>query len=324
MKILNCAYSFTDNYSQHAGLSMLSLFENNQDADEINVYIIDSNIGTENKSKLENLAAKYKRRIIYLDLTKLSAKMDIDTTFNRSAYGRIFLPQLKEVDLMLYFDSDTIVAGNLSKLLDLDMSDTLVAGVQDTVNSYFVHKTGLKNSDRYINSGGVLVLNLKLWRELGIENRCIDYIKSENGNPPFDDQGTINNVCKDKIKILPPEYNVMNPMFMFPVKKIKSLFKMETYYTQEEIDNAIAHPKVIHYTGELYNRPWFKNCTHPLKQVYQNYLSRSPWKDNEPEYKEMTKNCRIQKRVYENAPFWVYKAMIRFIEYRHKVQQRIK
>ena len=44
LKVLNCAYSFMDNYAQHAGLSILSLFENNIEADEINVYILDNNI----------------------------------------------------------------------------------------------------------------------------------------------------------------------------------------------------------------------------------------------------------------------------------------
>ena len=44
-KKLNCAYSFMDNYAQHAGLSILSLFDNNKEADEINVYVLDNHIG---------------------------------------------------------------------------------------------------------------------------------------------------------------------------------------------------------------------------------------------------------------------------------------
>ena len=322
-KVLNCAYSFMDNYAQHAGLSILSLFDNNKEADEINVYIVDNNIGRENHRRLDSLAEEYGRCIIYVNLDELSRKMDVNTNFCRSTYGKLFLSQIKDVDVMLTFDCDTIVSGSLSGLLDVDMTGTLVAGVQDTVNPYFVHKIGLTDADRYINCGGVILLNLKLWREWGIEDKCIDYVKSFDGNPPFVDQGTINHICKHNKKVLPPEYNLINPMFMFPVGKIKELFKMEEYYTQQEIEHAKRHPVVIHFTGELYNRPWFTNCDHPLKQVYLDYLAKSPWKDNKPTYKQMSHNCRIQRWVYYNCPFFVYKMMIRFIEYRHRVQKRI-
>jgi lipopolysaccharide biosynthesis glycosyltransferase len=252
-----------------------------------------------------------------LDFDELSKDMNVDTNFNRSAYGRLFLAQVENVDLMLYFDSDTIVAGSVLDLLDADMTGKPLAGVQDTVNPYFVHKVGMTDEDRYINSGGVLIFNLKLWREQGLEKKFVDYILSFNGNPPLDDQGTLNHVCKGSIKILPPEYNLMNPMFMYSVKRIKRLFGMKTYYTQEEIDEAKKHPKVIHYTAEFYNRPWFANCTHPMKQMYLDYLAKSPWSGNKPVFKELSKNCRIQNWVFEHCPFFVYICMIRFIQVRH-------
>ena len=322
-KKLNCAYSFMDNYAQHAGLSILSLFDNNKEADEINVYVLDNHIGEKNYKNLEQISAQYRRKIIFVDLDKLSSKMNVNTHFCRSTYGKLFLAQLEEVDLMLAFDCDTIVSGSLTELLKVDMSGTLVAGVQDTVNPYFVHKIGLTDNDRYINCGGVILLNLKLWREMEVEDKCIDYVMSFGGNPPFVDQGTINHICKDKKKILPPEYNLINPMFMFPVNKIKRLFRMKTYYSQSEIEHAMKYPKVIHYTGELYNRPWFSNCNHPMKKIYLEYLKKSPWKDNLPAYKTMSKNCRIQKWIYYNCPFWVYELMVRFIHIRHNVQKRI-
>lgn len=53
---------------------------------------------------------------------------------------------------------------------------------------------------------------------------------------------------------------------------------MKTYYSQNEIENAKKKPKVIHFTGELFNRPWFLNCSHPMKQIYLDYLAKSPWK----------------------------------------------
>jgi lipopolysaccharide biosynthesis glycosyltransferase len=320
--ILNAAFSFTDFFAQHGGLSILSLMDNNKDIEEINIYVIDNHIGELNKQRLQEIADKFNRRLMFISLEKISSSMKVETNFNRSTYGKLFLSQITEVDRMLVFDSDTIVTGSVKDLLTMNIDDTLFAGVQDTVNPFFVKKIGLTNDEQYINCGGVIVLNLKLWRALNIEQKCVDYVMKFNGNPPFVDQGTINHICKDHKQILPPSYNVINPMFMFPVSKLKRLFKMKTYYSQEEINYAIANPIVIHFTGELYHRPWFSNCTHPLKDVYLKYLALSPWKDNLLTYQKMSGNVRIQNFVYTKMPFLIYLMMIRFIEVRHKLTKR--
>lgn len=220
---------------------------------------------------------------------------------------------------MLCFDCDTVCTGSLKPLLTMNLEDATVWGVQDTVNPYFIKAIGRDYNYRYINCGGVIVLNLKKWREYGMEEQFVDYITECDGNPPFVDQGTINKLCKTNI--LPPSYNVINPMFMYSVKQIKKLFKIKNYYTQEEIDKAKKEPIVIHYTGELYNRPWCLGCTHPLKQYYLYYIEKTPWAGNIIE-KPFSKNCRIQNWIYYHCPFIVYFMMIRFIEIRHRFVKR--
>ena len=76
---------------------------------------------------------------------------------------------------------------------------------------------GLKYNDRYINSG-VILINLKKWREDNLEKKFIDFINKYNGDVPCADQGTINGVCKNKILIIHPKYNTMTPMFSFSAK----------------------------------------------------------------------------------------------------------
>lgn len=318
---LNVAYSFDDGYAQHAGISILSLLENNQEIERIVFYIITNALSNENRNHIENIIKQYHRELHYIDLDELTSSLKISTNFNRSAYGRIFLADVVQDDYILYVDSDTIINSSLKNLFDIDMSNKLVAGVQDTVNSYYVINIGLNNNHRYINDGGIIVLNLDLWRKMGIVKKCIDFIYKFNGNPPHNDQGTINHVCAGYIEILPASYNVMPPMFNFTSKQILSLFKMKQYYTQSELDKAISTPIVIHYTDEFFNRPWFSNCTHPLKNLYLSYKAKSPWKDVPLKYKELSKNCKIQNWVYANCPFWVYKLMIRFIEYKHRLNK---
>ena len=46
-------YSSDNNYAQHVGVSMVSLFENNSEFNNIIVYLIENDISLENKNKSE-------------------------------------------------------------------------------------------------------------------------------------------------------------------------------------------------------------------------------------------------------------------------------
>jgi len=318
-----CVFSCNDVYIQHAGICMMSIFDNNRNVSNIKIYFIDNEISECYKSQLHAIAESFsedgRREVVFVPLDEISSSLKVETDFCRSTYGKLFLAQLKEVDRILCFDCDTVCTGSLSDLLTMDMNGATVMGVQDTVNPFFVNAIGLTNEDRYINCGGVILIDLKAWREQGIEEKFIEYVTEWSGNPPFVDQGTINKICKTDV--LPPEYNVINPMFMYTVDQIKDLFKIKNYYSQEEIDRAKKNPIVIHYTGEMYNRPWCVGCTHPLKDVYLEYLEKSPWAGNIIT-KPLSRNCKIQNWVYEHCPYFVYKLMIRFIELLHKVSKR--
>jgi lipopolysaccharide biosynthesis glycosyltransferase len=313
---LNIAYSFDNNYAQHGGVSLISLFENNRDIEKINVYIIEDKLSEKNREKINAIVTGYGHQIFFLNLYELTVELP-PVSFYRSSYGRLFLPKLTNIDRILYIDSDTIINSSLKYLTDLNMSDCLLAGVQDTVNRYYLELIGLNINNRYIN-GGIMIINLRLWRKLGITERCIDFILKFKGSPPHNDQGTVNYVCRNNIKIIPPNFNVMNPMFAFPVSKIKKLFGVKAYYTQNEINDAVVNPIIIHYTDEFFNRPWFINCTHPLKDKYIKYFQQSPWKFELP-YKPLSKNCLIQNWIYFHCPFFIYRLMIKFIEFRHSV-----
>ena len=45
-------YSSDNNYSQHTGVSIVSLLDNNKHFDDIHIYVIDNEISKDNKEKL--------------------------------------------------------------------------------------------------------------------------------------------------------------------------------------------------------------------------------------------------------------------------------
>lgn len=319
---MDVVYSFDDNYVLQAGVSILSLLEQHKELEELVIYVIDDHISEINKRKINSMATSYGRAVEYLDLELLTRDLECTTDFSRSSYGRLFLAGELTSDRVIYIDSDTIVNGSLQTLQNWDLTDTLVAGVSDTVNPYYKHQIGFKCGEPYI-CAGVILLNLKLWRKWDITRKCVNFIDRYSGNPPHNDQGTINYVCKNHLKILPAKYNVMPPMFVFSVQQICTLFRLGDYYTQQELDNAISSPVVVHYTDEFFNRPWFCNCTHPLKQIWRDYFSRSTWTERELPVKKISKNCRIQNFIYRYFPFYIYLLMVRFIELRHKLHYLI-
>ena len=51
-------------------------------------------------------------------------------------------------------------------------------------------------------------------------------------------------------------------------------------HTKEEIDEAIQHPVIVHYTGGDHQaRPWHEGCWSYRKDEYLRYKALSPWKD---------------------------------------------
>lgn len=301
---LNVAFSSDENYARHIGVSMLSLFQNNINFDEIYVYIIDSDIKQETKCELNNIAKRYNRRLIYIPFEEMCAELNTDNNYSLSSYGRLFLSRIKEIDKVLYLDCDSIVISSLKNLWEEDIEQFYVAGVQDNVNVFYKTGVGLNKNYRYVNAGFLLV-NLKKWREEEIENKFLNFIDDYKGSVPHHDQGVINAVCNEHILILHPRYNVQCPMFQYSCDQILKLDHITSYYTQKEINDAIDNPCFIHFTNGFFNRPWNKDSTHPLKNKYLEYLDQTPWNKNILDNK-LCINARIMRSLHKYLPFPIY------------------
>jgi len=301
---LNVAYSSDDNYARHLGVSMISLFKNNISFDEIYVYIIENNISSTNKKKLNKIADEYERNIIYIPFKELCSDLKTNNNFPLSAYARLFLARIDDIEKIIYLDCDSIICDSFIELWKKDISDYYVAGVQDNVNQFYKLSIGLDKNFRYINSG-FLLINIEKWRLHDLERKFMDFIAKHKGDVPHHDQGTINAVCKNSILLLHPRYNVLPPMFQFSRKEIMKLDNVNSYYSKEEINEAKQDPCFIHFTNSFFNRPWNENSTHPLKNIYLNYLNQSPWR-GEIEDNKLNRNTRIMKTFYKYLPFYIY------------------
>ena len=303
---LNIIYSSDDNYCIYMGVSILSVLENNKNFNSINVYIIDNNINDVNKSKLKELVELYQRNILFIDFEKYKKYLNLNMQWqiSISSYARLFVASMlpENVDKVLYFDCDTLIDDSLNELWNQDINDFYVAGVCDTVPSNTKQAIGLNNTDFYINAG-MLLINLKKWRKDNLEKELLNFIDKHNGNVIHHDQGVINGVIKNK-KILPLKYNLITSYLMMSRDDIINFYKVEdSFYSQEQIDEAIKNPVYIHYTPGFTTRPWVKGCKHPYVDLYWKYLKLTPWKDFKPIKNNEKFHVKMVNWIYLNLPF---------------------
>lgn len=279
---LYVSYASDDNYSCYMGISIVSLFESNKDIDDIVVYVLDCGIGDSNRQKLMEVAEKYKRTIVFKAVDDLVTGLKLNMgprKISVVSYARLFLASIvpDSVDKVIYIDCDTIVCDSLLPMWNVNLENALVAGVQDTVDSYFNKIIDLGQGIRYVNAG-ILLINLSLWRKENIQNSFLEYIDEMNGTVPHHDQGVINHVSAERRVILPLRFNVTSNIFTFSEKTIRRMHGISgEYYTQSEIEEARKNPAILHFTTGLLGRPWEENCRHPHKDKYEKALEISPW-----------------------------------------------
>ena len=198
-------YSSDNNYAQHTGVSIASLLDNNKHFKAIHIYVIDNEISKDNKDRLINIITEYGREISFIDFNKYKSMLKLNMKWNISisSYARLFISSMlpNNVDKVLYFDCGTVIVSNIDELWNTDMNDYYVAGVADTVSSSTKLAVGIDHHGKYINAG-MLLINLKKWRENKIQERFIKFIDKYNGSVTHHDQGVINGVLHKNLKIL--------------------------------------------------------------------------------------------------------------------------
>ncbi|MDX1828784.1 MAG: glycosyltransferase family 8 protein [Lutibacter sp.] len=296
---LNIAYSCDEAYISHTGISIVSLLENNKEFEEIDFYFVAKDVSQKSLDLLKKLVNSYGRNLIVVSFYDICGDLKIKALGRHieTVYAKLFFARIKEIDKVLYIDSDTIINDSLKEFWETDLTNDLIGGVE----TYTVDAKKLLNlskSDKFINDG-VALINLKEFRKQNIETKFIECIAEYNGNPPVLSEGVINKVCKGKIKVLHPKFNLMSGLITY---KKNRFLNITNYYSKTVIKEAIDKPVIIHYLSAFYNRPWDKNCTHPMKEKYLYYKSISYWKDEPLQSKKMIFRLRVIKFLYDYFP----------------------
>lgn len=267
---------FEHNYVMPYGVMLQSLVCNNKQT-KIHVHaIIGDNVTEEDKKALRNILGEQNQICFYKFDVKEITNFPIQTWthFRESCYYRLYAASILPISIekILYLDGDMIVRHNLEDLWKTDVSSFAVAGTMNQTEDVKWHnRLHYSVSKGYVNNG-VLLINLKYWREHELEKSVSQFILKESERIIMADQDVLNYIIQDKKLMLPLKYNVQENFF-YQLKYMT----FDYWSRKKEVDFAIQDPWILHYTGQI--KPWMAECLHPMKEEFFVYQRQTPWRD---------------------------------------------
>ena len=319
---MNIVYASDDNFAEIMGVSMLSLFENNKDELEIVAYVLDSDIKDDNREKLELLAKQYGRQLVFVSTKDVSGQLNSvkQDRGGASQFARLFLSKLlpDTCERVLYIDCDTIVRHSLKNLYETDFEGNIICGVMDCISKQHRARLGLKENATYINSG-MMLIDLRSWREQHVEEKIEAVIKKFNGRVPYADQGIVNLALQGRIKCVHPKYNCISVYTAFSFNDLLEYRQPSACISSAEIEEAKKDPFVAHFvTLFCISRPWMKNSRGPFFDDWRFYKQMSPWKEAPERIERKGRVQKISGILYKYAPRSLSLTILGFLHARIK------
>lgn len=305
---MNVVYSTSDKYSEIAATSIVSLLENCKDIDDINVYVIDMGVTEKHKDGMNTMVSSYGRNLVWLkqlDIESLAGTQISVGRWHISTFSRLFLLHVlpEDMEKVIYIDCDMIIRHSLKSLWEMDMEGAWVMSVDDCRGARYRDDIGIAQGSIYTNNG-LMVIDLKAWKENNVEPLFIDYIAKHNGDITYMDQGVLNGVFQPlkKVKLLPIEYNAQTACYELGYKGLEICRKPVWAYSKDEFEEGIKDPIIVHFTSCFTSgtRPWMMTNQHKYKKEFLEYRALTMWKD-EPlwddntqfSYKALSKLCKV-------------------------------
>src|SRR3989344_4530075 len=259
IKTINICFATDDIYAIHCAVALASVLENSSHDNYYNFYILDGGISRENKMKISSLMNIGNCKIQFLSIDKKMFKDSfLDYYFTEVIYYRFLIPELINVDRVIYLDSDVIARKDISAFFNTKIANYYIAAIEDILPLEQVQRmnaAGLEiKSGHYYNSG-VLLINCDKWRKEKITKSLISCMAKNKKKLLWPDQDILNYFLQRKIKPVDPIWN-------FQLSRHR-----KTKVTEKEIDNAA----ILHFVTD--DKPWNVGSKQPHREEYFKYLS---------------------------------------------------
>jgi lipopolysaccharide biosynthesis glycosyltransferase len=271
VNVINVLAACDANFVQHLGVMLVSLLEANPD-ETFHVYLI-TTADPRQLDGIHEIGRRYGCRIEQLKTTAREIDgLPVAGHISSASYLRLIMGAAlpADVERVLYLDSDIVVTGAIGELWRIELGENVVAACVDEVVA--VHrKLGLSEGAQYFNAG-VMLVDLKKWREADIGARAIDIVRTEPHRITWWDQCALNFVLQGSWLPLDRRWNLQT----------HALGKFTGMGVVCD-DRGRARSKdaaIVHFTTPA--KPWQYMAEHPLKHLYWRYLKKTPWRGYRP------------------------------------------
>jgi lipopolysaccharide biosynthesis glycosyltransferase len=193
-------------------------------------------------------------------------------TLPSAHWYRVLLPDLLELERVLYLDSDLLVLDSLLPLWETALGEALLAAVTNPFpdpDSAARHCAELGvAAEAYFNSG-VMLLDLAGLHAAGIPAAVIDYGRRHEDRLFLPEQDAMNAVLASRRLALAPRWNAMVGVHRLPWSS--------TIFGPEAVAEAVARPAIRHFEGSGANKPWSPQASPGDRELYMGFRRHTPW-----------------------------------------------
>ncbi len=293
------AVAADEGYAQHLAAALVSAAVHLPPRSRACFYIVDGGLSKVSRELLEATVADRRVRIRWIGMAPgLLDGIRAGGHLSSATYCKILVPELLRrypIDRVLYLDCDVIVLGDLTPIWQEDLRGYALAAVEDIGGQCRKKELSIPSSSPYFNAG-VLMFNLRRWREEQLTDRVLAYAAEHGERLLFHDQDALNAVLHGEWLELPVEWNVQSNMLAANPRIV-----------------GPGGPIVVHYTGA--SKPWHYDNVHPYRSEYYRYLNLTAWSRYRPPVTLSGMAKKAVKRALPGAALdWVRREKARWAQ----------
>jgi lipopolysaccharide biosynthesis glycosyltransferase len=258
-------------------VAMVSTATNCDRRRALRFHVIQSGIGHEVRTKIESSLKSTgfpDARIEWVE-APLDRILDLKIThkyITHLTYARLLIPDLLpvEVEKAAYLDCDIVVNEDIGELWDTHLEQKSLFAVRDSI-AFVSAPGGLVNyrelsipGDAHYFNAGVLIMNLKKWRECDTSEKVFRYLRRHRPIIQWYDQEALNAVLFDDWSELDYRWNWQIDWRHYRLGRAKRLWVPTT-----------TRKSIVHFTTA--EKPWLPGCDYEEKRYFFEYLERTEW-----------------------------------------------
>lgn len=183
---------------------------------EVDIVIYDDGLSARSRAELERLVACSRTKSTLHLETGFShlGRLPVARHVNQATYSRLLIPDLSiELERAIYFDADMLATDDVSDLLVMELDGATFGACVDRDTPTV--ETGVPYSyaalelppDRHYFNAGLLVIDVRAWRDAGVREGTMEYVRRWKDQLRCPDQEGINAIGGDRALALDGRYN---------------------------------------------------------------------------------------------------------------------